>query len=181
MKYEWYIIQVSSGSEEKVCQAILENSCVLGLEENFREVFIPYEEVTRVKHNKKILVKRKLSPGYVFLYMNLNENSINFVKSIPRVLNFLNNDFGVPKVISDSEMESMRRKMCQSVVDDTSVVNFEIGDEVVINDGLFQDFNGKVEYINDDKKIAGVSVMIFGRLTKIEFKLEHIQKVEAQS
>ncbi|GAT78028.1 transcription antitermination protein NUSG [Ehrlichia ruminantium] len=72
----------------------------------------------------------------------------------------------------------MRKKMCQSVVDDTNVVNFDIGDEVVINDGLFQDFNGKVEYINEDKKIAGVSVMIFGRLTKIEFKLEHIQKVE---
>ncbi|ABD45304.1 transcription termination/antitermination factor NusG [Ehrlichia chaffeensis str. Heartland] len=178
MKYEWYIIQVSSGSEEKVCQTILENSRVLGLEESFREVFIPYEEITRVKHNKKVLVKRKLSPGYVFLYMSLHENSMNFIRSIPRVLNFLNNDFGVPKVISENEMESMRKKMCQSVVDDTSVVNFEIGDEVVINDGLFQDFNGKVEYINDDKKIAGVSVMIFGRLTKIEFKLEHIQKVE---
>ncbi|WDM85543.1 transcription termination/antitermination protein NusG [Ehrlichia sp. JZT12] len=178
MKYEWYIIQVSSGSEEKVCQAILDNSRVLGLEESFCEVFIPYEEITRVKHNKKILVKRKLSPGYVFLYMNLNENSISFVKSIPRVLNFLNNDFGVPKVISSHEMESMRKRMCQNVVDDTSTVNFEIGDEVIINDGLFQDFNGKVEYINEDKKVAGISVMIFGRLTKIEFKLEHIQKVE---
>ncbi|QGR02250.1 transcription termination/antitermination factor NusG [Ehrlichia ruminantium] len=178
MKYEWYIIQVSSGSEDKVCQAILDNSKILGMAENFREVFIPYEEVTRVKHNKKVLVKRKLSPGYVFLYMNLNEDSVNFVRSIPKVLNFLNNDFGVPKVIAESEMESMRRKMCQSVVDDTNVINFDIGDEVVINDGLFQDFNGKVEYINEDKKVAGVSVMIFGRLTKIEFKLEHIQKVE---
>ncbi|CAI27612.1 Transcription antitermination protein NUSG [Ehrlichia ruminantium str. Gardel] len=178
MKYEWYIIQVSSGSEDKVCQTILDSSKVLGMAESFHEVFVPYEEVTRIKHNKKVLVKRKLSPGYVFLRMNLNEDSINFVRSIPKVLNFLNNDFGTPKVISDSEMESMRKKMCQSVVDDTNVVNFDIGDEVVINDGLFQDFNGKVEYINEDKKIAGVSVMIFGRLTKIEFKLEHIQKVE---
>lgn len=178
--HEWYIIQVSSGNEEKISQMILERSQQLGMSEMFREVFIPYEEVTRIKYNKKVQMKRKLSPGYVFLHMRLCDDSVNFVRKLPKVSNFLLDDFGVPKVIPAVEMDAMRSRVCQGVDSGSGgdECSFEVGDEVVINDGLFQDFNGKVEYVNEDKKVAGISVMIFGRLTKIEFKFSSIQKVE---
>ncbi|ASI47481.1 MAG: transcription termination/antitermination protein NusG [Anaplasma ovis] len=178
--HEWYIVQVSSGSEEKVAQMILERSQQLGMSGVFSEVFIPYEEVTKVKYNKKVSMRRKLSPGYVFLYMKLSDDAINFVRRVPKVSNFLLDDVGMPKVIPSSEMETMRSSMCKAVPNEAAseVCSFEVGDEVVINDGLFQDFNGRVEYVNEDKKVAGISVMIFGRLTKIEFKLSSIQKVE---
>ncbi|SBO14377.1 hypothetical protein ANAPC1_00729 [Anaplasma phagocytophilum] len=177
--HEWYIVQVSSGNEEKISQMILERSMQLGMSDMFREVFIPYEEVTKIKYNKKVQIKKKLSPGYVFLYMKLCDDSVNFVRKIPKVSNFLLDDFGVPKVIPLAEMEAMRSRMCQGVASDVGddICGFEVGDEVVINDGLFQDFNGKIEYVNEEKKVAGVSVMIFGRLTKIEFKFSSIQKV----
>ncbi|MGN7661281.1 MAG: transcription termination/antitermination protein NusG [Anaplasma sp.] len=178
--HEWYIVQVSSGSEERVAQMILERSQQLGMAGVFSEVFIPYEEVTKIKYNKKVAVRRKLSPGYVFLCMKLSDDSLNFVRKVPKVSNFLLDDAGVPKAIPSAEMEMMRNSMCQAVSGEpgSEVCSFEVGDEVVINDGLFQDFNGRVEYVNEDKKVAGVSVMIFGRLTKIEFKLSSIQKVE---
>ncbi|KJV69565.1 transcription termination/antitermination protein NusG [Candidatus Neoehrlichia procyonis] len=178
--YKWYIIQVLSGNEEKVSQIIMERSKQLGIMDDFSEVFIPYEEVTKVKRNKKVIVKRKLLPGYVFLLMKLNNDNMAFIRAIPKVSNFLlSDDSSLPKVISFEEMALMRQKMNHgAIVDDNKGIDFEVGDEVVINDGLFQDFTGKVEYVNEDKEIAGVSVMIFGRLTKIEFKLQHIQKLE---
>ncbi|MDB1135352.1 transcription termination/antitermination protein NusG [Candidatus Anaplasma sp. TIGMIC] len=178
--HEWYIIQVSSGNEEKISQMILDRSQKLGMSDMFREVFIPYEEVTKIKYNKKVQMKKKLSPGYVFLCMKLCDDSVNFVRRLPKVSNFLLDDFGMPKVIPAAEMDAMRSRMCQGVSSDSGgdVCSFEVGDEVVINDGLFQDFNGKIEYVNEDKKVAGISVMIFGRLTKIEFKFGSIRKVE---
>ena len=178
--HEWYIIQVSSGNEERVSQVILERAQQLGMSDIFREVFIPYEEVTKIKYNKKVQVKKKLSPGYVFLYMKLCDDSVNFVRKIPKVSNFLLDELGMPKVIPSAEMDAMRSRMCQGVESDegSDACSFEVGDEVVINDGLFQDFNGRIEYVNEDKKVAGISVMIFGRLTKIEFKFGSIQKVE---
>ncbi|QXK92624.1 transcription termination/antitermination protein NusG [Neoehrlichia mikurensis] len=178
--YKWYIIQVLSGNEERVSQVIIERAEQLGFANDFSEIFIPYEEVTKTKRNKKVIVKRKLLPGYVFLLMRLNNDTMTLIRTIPKVSNFLlSDDSGLPKVISFDEMASMRQKMHHGVIaDDNKGIDFEVGDEVVVNDGLFQDFTGKVEYVDDDKEIAGVSVMIFGRLTKIEFKLQHIQKLE---
>lgn len=180
VQHEWCIIQVSSGNEEKVSSMIMERADRLGISSDFKEIFIPYEEVTKIKYNKKVRVKKKLSPGYVFLHMKLHDASVNFVRGIPKVSNFLLDDSGVPKVIPLAEMEAMRNKMWQGLESEaeSEVAKFEVGDDVVINDGLFQDFNGKIEYVNDDKKVVGVSVMIFGRLTKIEFKLSSVQKVE---
>nr|WP_240991959.1 hypothetical protein [Wolbachia endosymbiont of Glossina morsitans morsitans] len=47
-----------------------------------------------------------------------------------------------------------------------------------INDGLFQNFTGKVNMVNYEKKIINVEVSILGKPTIIELDLAQVEKIE---
>ncbi|MDR2547973.1 MAG: transcription termination/antitermination factor NusG, partial [Rickettsiales bacterium] len=55
---------------------------------------------------------------------------------------------------------------------------YEKGEKVKINDGLFQNFTGKVDMINDEKKIINIEVSILGKPTIIELDLAQVEKIE---
>lgn len=180
-KYKWYILRVASNYEEKVCQHVLENSMRLGVSDYFKEVFIPYEEPSEAElRSKKTVTRRKCFPGYVFLYVNLCDEVLNFINNIPKslkVYGFLKNG-NVPKVILDDEI----RSMCNALYDaqETKKLShgYEKGEKVKINDGLFQNFTGKVDMINDEKKIINIEVSILGKPTIIELDLAQVEKIE---
>jgi transcriptional antiterminator NusG len=54
---------------------------------------------------------------------------------------------------------------------------FIIGESVKIIDGPFNDFNGSIEEINDEKKKLKVIVKIFGRATPVELSYMQVEKV----
>lgn len=180
-KYKWYILRVASNYEEKVCQHVLENSMRLGVSDYFKEVFIPYEEPSEAElRSKKIVTRRKCFPGYVFLYVNLCDEVLNFVNNIPKslkVYGFLKNG-NVPKVILDDEIRSMCNALYNAQETKKLSHGYEKGEKVKINDGLFQNFTGKVDVINDEKKIINVEVSILGKPTIIELDLAQVEKIE---
>ncbi|WCR57701.1 MAG: Transcription termination/antitermination protein NusG [Wolbachia endosymbiont of Ctenocephalides felis wCfeJ] len=180
-KYKWYILRVASNYEEKVCQHILENSMRLGVSNYFKEVFIPYEEPSEAElRSKKAAMRRRCFPGYVFLYVNLCDEVLNFVNNIPKslkVYGFLKNG-NVPKVISDDEITSMCSALYNAQETKKLGHGYEKGEKVKINDGLFQNFTGKVDMINDEKKIINVEVSILGKPTIIELDLAQVEKIE---
>ncbi|OWZ24927.1 transcription termination/antitermination protein NusG [Wolbachia endosymbiont of Wuchereria bancrofti] len=180
-KYKWYILRVASNYEEKVCQHVLENSVRLGVNDYFKEVFIPYEEPSEVElRSKKAAIRRKCFPGYVFLYVDLCDEVLNFVNNIPKslkVYGFLKNG-SVPKVISDDEIHSMCNALYNAQETKKLSHGYEKGEKVKINDGLFQNFTGKVDMINDEKKIINVEVSILGKPTIIELDLAQVEKIE---
>ncbi|MCA4775313.1 transcription termination/antitermination factor NusG [Wolbachia endosymbiont of Mansonella ozzardi] len=180
-KYKWYILRVASNYEEKVCQHVLENSMRLGVSNYFKEVFIPYEEPSEARlRSKKTVTRRKCFPGYVFLYVNLCDEVLNFVNSIPKslkVYGFLKNG-NVPKVILDDEIRSMCNALYNAQEMKKLSHGYEKGEKVKINDGLFQNFTGKVDMINDEKKIINVEVSILGKPTIIELDLAQVEKIE---
>ncbi|QIT36550.1 transcription termination/antitermination protein NusG [Wolbachia endosymbiont of Brugia pahangi] len=180
-KYKWYILRVASNYEEKVCQHVLENSMRLGVNDYFKEVFIPYEELSEVElRSKKAAMRRKCFPGYVFLYVDLCDEVLNFVNNIPKslkVYGFLKNG-SVPKVISDDEIYSMCNALYNAQETKKLSHGYEKGEKVKINDGLFQNFTGKVDMINDEKKIINVEVSILGKPTIIELDLAQVEKIE---
>ncbi|QKX02460.1 transcription termination/antitermination protein NusG [Wolbachia endosymbiont of Dirofilaria (Dirofilaria) immitis] len=180
-KYKWYILRVVSNYEEKVCQHILENSMRLGVSNYFKEVFIPYEEPNEAElRSKKTAMRRKCFPGYVFLYVNLCDEVLNFINNIPKslkVYGFLKNG-NLPKVISNDEIYLMCNALYNAQEKRKLSHGYEKGEKVKINDGLFQNFTGKVDMINDEKKIINVEVSILGKPTIIELDLVQVEKVE---
>ena len=54
---------------------------------------------------------------------------------------------------------------------------FIIGETIKIIDGAFNDFNGVIEEVNDEKKKLKVIVKIFGRSTPVELNYMQVEKL----
>ena len=76
MSKRWYVLNVYSGSEQRVKDAILENASKQKMENYFGDIMIPTEEVMEVKKGKRVTTERKFFPGYILINMEMNDNKI---------------------------------------------------------------------------------------------------------
>lgn len=57
------------------------------------------------------------------------------------------------------------------------MTTFRLGDTVRIRSGPFASFAGKIEGINQARRLLKVVVRIFGRMTPIKLKFSEVEKV----
>jgi len=160
MTMQWYVVHAYSGFEKKVAQSLQEQSVVKGMEEFFDEILVPTEEVVEMRRGSKVNSERKFFPGYVLVNMELNEDTYHLVKNTPKVTGFLGAG-NKPMPISQAEADRILHQVKEGVERPKPSVTFEIGEEVRVNDGPFQSFNGQVEDVDEERARLKVSVSIF--------------------
>lgn len=176
MSKRWYVVHVYSGMEKSVLKALTERVERAGLENSFGRILVPTEEVIEVKSGNKSITERRFFPGYVFVEMDLTDETWHLVKNTNKVTGFIGGSGNRPTPISQKEVDNMLSQMEEGVEKPRPKVLFEVGEMVRIKEGPFTDFNGNVEDVNYEKSKLRVSVTIFGRSTPVELDFSQVEK-----
>lgn len=176
MAMNWYVVHAYSGFEKKVASSIKEQAESKGMEDMFEEVLVPTEEVVEMRRGSKVSSERKFFPGYVLVRMDMNQDTYHLVKNTPKVTGFLGAG-NKPAPISQAEAERIIHQVKEGVDRPKPSVTFDIGEEVRVNDGPFQSFNGTVEDVDEERARLKVSVSIFGRSTPVELEYGQVEKL----
>lgn len=175
MAKRWYSVSVLSNFEKKIAEQIRNTVAEKGLEDQIDEVLVPTEEVIEVRRGKKVSTERRFMPGYVLVHMEMSDEGYHLVNSINRVTGFLGPQ-GRPMPMRDAEVNSILNRVQEGEEQPRTLINFEIGEKVKVNDGPFEDFDGMVEEVDEDNQRLKVTVSIFGRATPVELEFTQVSK-----
>ena len=175
MAKRWYSVSVLSNFEKKVAEQIRQAVSENGLEDQIEEVLVPTEEVIEVRRGKKVTTERRFMPGYVLVRMEMSDRGYHLINSINRVTGFLGPQ-GRPMPMRDAEVQAILGRVAEGEEAPRTLIRFEVGEKVKVNDGPFEDFDGMVEYVDEDNQRLKVSVSIFGRETPVELEFTQVTK-----
>ncbi|MEL6246016.1 MAG: transcription termination/antitermination protein NusG [Pseudomonadota bacterium] len=174
---KWYIVHAYSNFEKKVAASIREQAELKGLEDFIEEIEVPTEEVVEVARGKKRTVEKRFFPGYVLMKTRLTDEVYHLVKDTPKVSGFLGADGGKrPLPVPQREVDRILGTPEEAVDRPRPTIMFEIGEQVRVNDGPFQGFEGGVEEIDEENARLKVTVSIFGRATPVDLEFTQVDK-----
>jgi len=173
LKMDWYILKVQSNREDSIAAALTRRVKIAGFEKFFDEIIVPVEMITEFKAGKRRVVKRKLYPGYIVVHMAINDETWFLVRETPGIGDFTGSA-GRPTPMLPQEVSRIVKKDEDTVSEEPKLqIGFRIGDQVKINEGTFENFEGEVESVDATSGRVTVMINIFGRSTPVE--LEHWQ------
>jgi transcription termination/antitermination protein NusG len=179
----WFVVQTYSGMENRVRANLESRIGSLNMEDYIFEVVVPTEEVAEIKNGQRRLVKRNRFPGYVLVRMDMTDESWATVRHTPAVTGFVGHAHQ-PLPLTLGEVErwlapdvAERAKPADQRQQQVEVIDFQVGDSVMVVDGPFATLHATINEINaDSQKIKGL-VEIFGRETPVELSFSQIQKL----
>ena len=181
---KWYVLRVVSGKERSVKEYLDKDIARSGWTTIIKQVFLPMEKVYKVQNGKKVMREKNYFPGYVMLEVEdgkLSDDIVQHISNISNIMHFLTDSKG-----SKGNIISLRKaevnKMLGKVDEKNDIgvtINepFIVGETIKIIEGPFNDFNGVIEDVNDEKKKLKVTVKIFGRSTPVELSYVQVEKL----
>ncbi|NRB19396.1 transcription termination/antitermination protein NusG [Parasedimentitalea psychrophila] len=175
MAKRWYTVSVLSNYEKKIAEQIRTTAAETGLDGDIDEVLVPTEEVIEVRRGKKVTTERRFMPGYVLVHMEMSDHGYHLISSINRVTGFLGPQ-GRPMPMRDAEVNQILNRVQEGEESPRTLIHYEIGERVKVNEGPFEDFDGMVEEVDEDNQRLKVTVSIFGRETPVELEFTQVTK-----
>lgn len=177
---KWFVLRVVSGKERKVKEYLDKEISRSGWTDIVKQVFLPVEKVYKVQNGKKVMRERNYYPGYVMIEVlngKLNEDLREAIRNTNSVIHFLGKEN--PIALRKSEVNKMLGKMDEMAEAGGVSMSepFIVGETIKIIEGPFNDFNGVIEEVNDEKKKLKVTVKIFGRSTPVELNYMQVEKL----
>ena len=167
----WYVVHTYSGYENKVKANIEKTIENRKLEDQILEVSVPLEDVVEVKNGVKKQIQRKMFPGYVLINMIMNDDTWYVVRNTRGVTGFVGPG-SKPVPLTEAEMKNMGVKKDAEVE-----IDLEVGDSVVVTNGVWENTTGIVKSINNHKQFVVISVDMFNRETPVEIGFTDIKKL----
>ena len=176
----WYVVHTQSGYEKKVKQNLEARTSSMNMEERIHEVVIPMEDVADFKGGKKVIVQKKMFPGYLLVRCELDDDSWYVIRNTPGVTGFVGQG-AKPSPLPRRDVEaflSVSTETPEEVAHRAKPrLEYEMGETVRVKEGPFADFSGEIIEINEDQMKLKVLVNIFGRETPVEIEFSKVAKL----
>jgi len=169
----WYVIHTYSGYENKVKANLEKRVESMGMQDRIFRVLVPMEEQIEVKNGKPKKTMKKIFPGYVLVEMIVDDDSWYVVRNTPGVTGFVGSGTK-PTPLEEKEVKAILKQM--GMEEAKPKIDVEIGQNVKIISGPFENFIGKIVSVDHDKGKVKLLVSMFGRETPVELEFSQIEK-----
>ncbi len=176
----WYVVHTQSGYEKKVKSNLEARTQSMNMEERIFEVVIPTEDVTELnKAGKRVVVQKKVFPGYLLVRCDLDDDSWYVIRNTPGVTGFVGQG-AKPSPLGRRDVEGflqVKPAGTEAPTKTRTKIDYEVGEMVRVKEGPFAEFNGQISEINVDQLKLKVLVNIFGRETPVELDFSQVAKI----
>jgi len=176
MSMNWFVLRVQSGREESVMDGLRKRIQLAGAEDKVGRILVPKESVTEIKGGKRRVVEKKLYAGYVMVELETDDKGAisddiwYLVRETPGIGDFVGSN-NKPTPMTDEEVEKMLGLAEKKEEEEPQLkIDFSPGENVKILEGPFENFDGVVDDVNQQKGLVKVIVTIFGRATPVELE-----------
>jgi len=178
----WYVVHTQSGYEKKVTANLHARIQSMNMEDKIFEVVIPMEEVVEFKGGRKLVVQRKVFPGYLLVRCQMDDESWYCIRNTPGVTGFVgqSRQGQKPTPLSRREVRTFLAPKGDGTEPSARAkprLEYEVGESVRVREGPFADFSGEIAEINADHMKLKVLVNIFGRETLVEMDFSQVAKL----
>lgn len=171
----WYAIHTYAGYENAVERNLRQRIESLGVQDLIFDILVPVEKVVKIKKGKRVEEDEKIYPGYVLVDMIVTEESWYIVRNTPRVTGFIGAGGTDPVPLSQAEIDAIFARMKTNHIEQQT--DYEVDENVLITDGPFSDFEGKISAIDTERGKVKLLVSMFGRETPVGLDFLQIKKI----
>ncbi|MEO9594858.1 transcription termination/antitermination protein NusG [Rhodopirellula bahusiensis] len=173
---DWYILKVAFNREDSIAEALRKKVRMEDMGEFFGDIVVPSEDVaTFTRDGKRRVSKRKLLPGYIMVYMSINDDTWFLVREVGGISDFTGSA-GKPMPMEPEDVERFVNRPAVDDEDETPIktaIPFKVGDRVRVKEGNFENQEGEVDVVDEANGRVTVIINIFGRSVPME--LDHWQ------
>jgi transcriptional antiterminator NusG len=177
---QWFVIHSYSGYEKKVKSNLESRIASMNMEDRIYEVVIPEEDVVELKNGRKVVVTKKMFPGYLLVRCELDDDSWFVIRNTPGVTGFVGSG-AKPTPLRRKDVENFLQVPLEGEAGEPKKSRpksaYENGESVRVKEGPFADFTGTIAEINEDQLKLKVLVNIFGRETPVELDFAQVAKL----
>ena len=176
---KWFVVHTQSGYEKKVKQNLEARVQSFDMEDKIYEDVVPMEDVTEFRNGQRVVVQKKMFPGYLLIRCRRNDDVHHMIRNTPGVTGFAGPG-GKPSPLRRKEVDNFlavkkdgdepQRKIKPRLL-------YELNESVRIKEGPFADFQGEIVEINEEQLKVKVLVNIFGRETPVELDFAQVAKI----